>query len=78
MPLKVCALLIKRPTNAEITLAMMAQMRAAAITHRPEWQTLSDLEIIKQVLSGIQDLKIQGAINKSSTTTKVGSLIEEK
>jgi hypothetical protein len=77
MTMRVCALLMKQPTEVDITRAMMAQVRAVAITHRPEWQTLSDMEIIEQVLRGLRDPKIKETINKLSTTTQVGSLTEE-
>jgi hypothetical protein len=78
MTMRVCALLMKPPTEVEIALRLGSYLRGQAITLRPEWQKLSDIEIIEQVLQGLRDGQVWEAINKSSTTTKVGSLIEEK
>jgi len=78
MPMRVCALLMPASVEVGMVLAMTADLRAAALVHRPEWQDLTDIEIIEQVLSRLQDPQVQEAINKKSTTTKVGSLIEEK
>ena len=78
MTMRVCALLMKRPTEVDVALRLGSYLRAQAITLCPEWQKLSDIEIIEQVLQGLRNGQVRGTINKLSTTTKVGSLIEEK
>lgn len=78
MSLRVCALLLKKPTEVEILLRMASQVRAIATTYHPEWQDLTDIEIVEQVLAGLRDPQVAEHINKISTTTQVGSLIEEK
>lgn len=77
MTMRVCALLLPPRQNAQAVMEITAQMRACAVRLRPEWQSLSDIEILEQVLRAARDRQVREAINKESTTTKVGSLTEE-
>lgn len=77
MTMRVCALLLPPRQNAQAVMEITAQMRACAVRLRPEWRSLSDIEILEQVLRAARDRQVREAINKESTTTKVGSLTEE-
>ena len=77
MSMQVCALLLPRKVDAQSVMQITAEMRACAVRLRPEWQSLSDIEILEQVLRAARDHQVREAINKESTTTKVGSLTEE-
>jgi hypothetical protein len=74
----VCALLIPKGVPVTLCLALAAHLRAEAIVRKPEWQALTDIEILEEVLRTLRDHPIAETINKKSTTTQVGSLIEEK
>lgn len=77
MALRVCALLLPRQVDVTMCAQLAAQLRATAMVARPDWQRLSDIEILEQVLRTLRDHPVTGAINKESTTTQVGSLSEE-
>lgn len=77
MSMRVCALLLPRSREAQATLEIMAALRAQAHVSRPEWRSLSDIDLIEQVLDAVRNPEVRAVINKESTTTKVGSLTEE-
>jgi hypothetical protein len=72
MTMQVCALLLPPARHAQAVIEITAQLRACAVRLRPEWQSLSDIEILEQVLRAAQHRQVREAINKESTTTQVG------
>ena len=77
MSMRVCALLLPRRVDGHMCAQLAAQLRAQAIVSRPDWQTLTDIEILEQVLRTLRNHPVSETINKESTTTQVGSLSEE-
>lgn len=77
MTMRVCALLLPSRQDSEVALEITATLRATALTLRPQWQDLTDIELLEQVLRAVRDHQVREAINKASTTTQVGSLTEE-
>lgn len=77
MGMRVCALLMPRNIDAAALMRMVADLRAQAQVIRPDWHSLSDIELIEQVLDAVRNTPITATINNQYTTTKVGSLSEE-